>query len=97
MTEHDKPNLSNHYQTEKLAFAAYLISAGKSDLLGVKQVGGGRTLGFLLSEVPSEEDVAAFFNGSGMVSALRYSESLANLKSAIFEAKRAIAAGVRHD
>jgi hypothetical protein len=89
------PHPKTLYQTERLTFASYLIAAGRSQLHAVRQNGNSRALLFVLAGAPSDEDVAAFFSGSGEVSALRYSEAMANLKCAVFEAKRAIEAGGR--
>ncbi len=76
------------YQTEKLTFAAYLIASNKADLIGTQSSGTAKNVIFVLSATPTENDTMQFFNGTGTVSALRYSEALNTLKSAAYEAKR---------
>lgn len=76
------------YTTEKLVFAAYLIAAGKSELAGTTPNGDRRTVIFRLTNPPTDEDIAAFFNGSAQVSALRYAEALNTLKGIAYEARR---------
>jgi len=76
------------YETEKLTFAAYLIATEKAELIGARPVGKGKTVTFLLSRIPSNEDVSSFFNGAGTVLALRFAEAINNLKSVAYEVKR---------
>ncbi len=76
------------YETEKLTFAAYLLAAEKSELLGVRPVGRGKAVAFVLSQSPSTDDVTAFFSGAGAVSALRYAETINTLKSVAHEVHR---------
>ena len=76
------------YKTEKLTFAAYLIASGKCDLVGTEPTPGSHNVTFLLSKHPSDNDVSAFFTGSGQVSALRYSEVINSLKGVAYEARK---------
>lgn len=76
------------YKTQKLPFASFLIVSGKAELVGVEPTPGSRNVTFILSRQPSDEEISAFFTGSGQVSALRYSESLNCLKGVAYEAKR---------
>lgn len=78
------------YESEKLIFCAWLIATGKARLIGTKPTGNGRQVAFLLSHVPSDKEVAEFFGGTATVPALRYAETIANLKSAAYE-------GIRRD
>ena len=77
------------YQTDKLSLAAYLIAADMAQLAGVAPVEGSSRVAFRLSEAPTPEQLARYFSGEATVSALRFSDTLSNLKAAIFEAKRA--------
>jgi len=81
-------NENSPYKTEKLTFAAYLIASGKCELVGTEPTPGSRNATFLLSKQPSDEDVSAFFTGSGQVSALRYSEVINSLKGVAYEARK---------
>lgn len=85
-----RKELSNpaHYQTEKLTFAAYLMVALKADLIGVTPIGNTRTCVFILSKVPSQEQITGFFNGTAKVPALMYAEAINRLKSIAYEARR---------
>jgi len=65
-----------------------LIAIGKARLIGTRPTGNGRQVAFLLSYVPSDEEVAEFFGGTATVPALRYAETIANLKSAAYEGMR---------
>jgi hypothetical protein len=76
------------YKTEKLIFAAYLIAADRAKLIGTTPNGDGRTVTFRLTNPPTDEDIAAFFNGSAQVSALRFAEALNTLKGIAYEARR---------
>lgn len=80
---------NSNYKTEKLTFAAYLIASGKCELVGTEPTTGSSKVIFLLSKQPSDEDVSAFFTGSGQVSALRYSEVINSLKGVAYEARKA--------
>ena len=81
------------FETEKLNLAAYLIASGSAELVRTYQSSSGAPVTFALSRWPSQETIASFFTGTGVVSALKYSEALTNLKSAVFETKRAYAVG----
>ena len=76
------------YKTEKLTFAAYLIATNKCGLAGTEPTPGSRNVTFILSRHPSDEEIAAFFTGSGQVSALRYSEVISSLKGVAYEARK---------
>ena len=76
------------YKTEKLTFAAYLIASGKAELVGTESTPGSRNVTFVLSKRPSDEDISAFFTGSGQVSALRFSEVINSLKGVAYEARK---------
>ena len=78
-----------NYQTDKLSLAAYLVAAGIARLSGVLPIDGSAKVAFRLSEAPSPEQLARYFSGEATVSALRFSDTLSNLKAAVFEAKRA--------
>ncbi|MCX6834943.1 MAG: hypothetical protein NTW07_07390 [candidate division Zixibacteria bacterium] len=86
MTERSSTHLG--YQTEKLTFAAYLIATDRAELLGAQPIAKGRAVAFLLSKSPTPDDVTSFFNGSGVVSALRFAEAINNLKSVAYEVQR---------
>jgi len=79
---------TNHYETEKLTFAAYLIASKRCDFVGVKPIQGTRNVVFILSAPPLNDDITGFFNGSATVSALRLAETLSTLKSAAYEVRR---------
>ena len=79
---------ANTYKTEKLTFAAYLIATGKAELVGTEPTPGSRQVTFVLSKHPSDEDISAFFTGSGKVSALRFSEVINSLKGVAHETRR---------
>jgi len=83
-----KDNPSPVYVSEKLIFCAWLVATGKAKLTGTRPTGNGRQVAFLLSYVPSEEEVAEFFGGTATVPALKYAETIANLKSAAYEGLR---------
>lgn len=83
-----RTNHRRSYETEKLTFAAYLIATEKAELIGASPVGKGKTVTFLLSKIPSNEDVTSFFNGAGTVSAIRFAEAINTLKSVAYEVKR---------
>jgi hypothetical protein len=76
------------YETEKLTFAAYLIATNRAELLGARPMGKGKAVAFVLSKVPSDSDVTAYFNGAGTVSALRFAEAINTLKSVAYEVQR---------
>jgi len=76
------------YETEKLTFAAYLLASGKSELKEAKPVTRSNIVLFVLSPPPSNEDITNFFNGTGQVSALKFSEAMNTLKSAAYEIRR---------
>ncbi len=80
-----KVGKSRSYRTEKLIFAAYLIALDKAELVGVEPSGIGKNVTFVLSNSPTDEDLAGFFNGAGLVSALRFAESINALKGASHE------------
>lgn len=80
-----KNSIPQHYETEKLTFAAFLVATQKAELVGTKPLGRGKGVIFVLSKAPSSEEVTAFFNGSAQVSALRFSETINMLKSAAYE------------
>lgn len=86
MTKRTQP--PNGYETEKLTFAAFLITSGRAELLGARPAGRGKSVLFILSASPTPEDVTAFFNGAGTVSALRFAEAMNNLKSVAYEVQR---------
>ena len=79
---------SRQYQTEKLIFAAYLIAKGKTELVGTKAIPNSRNVIFILSKSPSDDDITKFFNGSAMVSALRYAEAINTIKGTLYEMRR---------
>jgi len=79
---------TNSYETDKLNLAAYLIASGAVDLVRAYCPGSGSIVMFVLSRTPTENQISSFFNGTGMVSARKYADTLANLKAAVFEAKR---------
>jgi len=76
------------YETEKLTFAAYLLASGKSELKEARPVLRSNIVLFVLSPPPSNEDITNFFNGTGQVSALKFSETMNTLKSAAYEIRR---------
>ncbi len=78
----------SHYQTEKLIFAAYMIAADKAELVGAYPLKRGKGVIFVLSAPPSSEDLTMFFNGSALVSALRFAEMINSLKSVAYEVLR---------
>ncbi len=78
----------SHYQTEKLIFAAYMIAAGKAELVGTHPLKRGKGVFFVLSTPPSSEDLTTFFNGSAFVSALKFAETINSLKSVAYEVLR---------
>lgn len=86
-------NSNNTYKSEKLPLVAFLLVRGNCDLAGTEPIPGSRTVKFLLSKQPTKEDVEAYFSGEGLVSALRFSETLTNLKAIAWEAKRLSAEG----
>lgn len=77
------------YITSKLTFAAYLVAAGKSKLVSVKPTGNGRQVSFILSNPPDPDVVASFFSERAKVSALKYANTIATLKSLTYETHRA--------
>lgn len=81
--------IPSNYETHKLALAAFLIAAGKAELLSARLSNDGATVVFHLSRQPSDTDIATFFNGSATVSALRMVENMTSLKNIVFETKRA--------
>ncbi|MFH1374366.1 MAG: hypothetical protein ABII79_11270 [bacterium] len=81
-------NENSPYKTEKLILAAYLIAAGKCELIGTEPTPGSRMVTFVLSKQPSDEDVSAFFTGSAVISALRYAESINSCKGVAYEARK---------
>ena len=76
------------YETEKLIFAAYMVAAGKAELIGTYPLDKGKNVVFILSNAPSSDDVTAFFTGSAFVSALRFAETINTLKSVAYEVLR---------
>ena len=76
------------YETEKLTFAAYMIASERAELVGARPIGKGRAVAFILTKAPTPEDVTCFFNGAGIVSALRFAEAINNLKSVAYEVQR---------
>ena len=86
MTKRTSP--PSGYQTEKLTFAAYLIASDRAELLGAQPIGKGKAVAFTLSQAPSSDEITAFFNGSGTVSALRFAEAMNTLKSVAYEVKK---------
>jgi len=80
--------VATQYETEKLNLAAYLIASDATALVRAYCPENGHVVVFTLSPAPSPEQISAFFNGSGQVSALSYNNALSNLKAAVFEAKR---------
>jgi len=76
------------YVTEKLILAAYLIASGKADLLSARSSPGNANVSFVLSTIPTRQEITDFFNGVAQVSALRYSEAITNLKSIAHEERR---------
>ncbi len=82
------PSQNSEYTTDKLALAAFLVCSGASQLVRAYCQPGGRVVVFQLSPHPDDDQIAAFFSGMGKVSALEYHNTLSNLKSMVFEAKR---------
>ncbi|GEM_PF-3114128 len=76
------------YRTEKLTFAAYLVAAGKAELVGCEPNGYNRNVVFVLSTTPTENDLTGYFNGNATVSALGYAEAINTLKSVAYEVRR---------
>ena len=81
-------NSSKNYITEKIPFAAYLITLGKAELIGVQPVANSNNIGLILSKTPSNEDMTKYFMGNGRVPARRFTEILHDLKGVIYEARR---------
>ncbi len=78
-----------HYETERMAFAAFLVATGKSQIVSVRPTGNGRQVVFILSDPPSSSVINGFFCGRAKVSALDFSNALATLKSLTYEAHKA--------
>jgi hypothetical protein len=72
------------FETHDLALAAYL-RCRQYPLVDVRREQGGRCV-FVFSDRPSRpNDVAAFFDESGMVPALKYAEATRLLKARIYQ------------
>ncbi len=78
------------YSTNHLALTAWLIASKSVELIEVLPPGERRDVTFVLTQ-PDPEEVTAFHNGSGMVSARNYSSVLKRLKGEIYEARRRVA------
>jgi len=79
------------FQTEKLTWAAYLISAGKAKLVRAEPIPGTHNVTFILEGepgTPTQEDLSGFFTGTAQVSALRFSEVITSLKAISYEARK---------
>ncbi|MEK7774849.1 MAG: hypothetical protein AAB305_03075 [Candidatus Zixiibacteriota bacterium] len=85
MTKRATPPL---YETEKLTFAAYLITACQNELVSARPTGQNRKVVFQLSQVPTQDQLRTFFDGTAKVSALRYAEVINRLKGAAYEVLR---------
>lgn len=81
--------MRNAYNTEKTAFAAYLIASDKATLIKALRSPHNNQVYFYLTKEPSPDDVTSYFNGTAKVSALRFAQELQNLKSVMYEANRA--------
>jgi len=81
-------NYVDDYRTANLALAAYLITATDAELLGAQVGGVACNVEFVLSREPTGEEVSVFFGGTGLVSALKFSEALSRLKSVVHETTR---------
>lgn len=71
----------SNYQTNDIYLASYLISSGICRLQKIEEFDGWKK-SFILSPVPTDENVSDFYNGSGKVSALRLCNQLRSLKAA---------------
>lgn len=76
------------YETDRLNFAAYLITSGKSKLTGCRPKGDGRTVIFQLSAKPDQDTINRFYSGDGLISAFQYEQTLKMLKGRAIEMRR---------
>lgn len=83
------------WETQKLNVAAFLIATNIAELVETYRPPASSSVTFRLSQEPTPEQLASFFNGTGQVSALAYNNALTNLKAAVFEAKR-VHSGANH-
>ena len=77
----------DHYETEDLNLAAYLIASGGCKLDGIENLDGWK-VSFILYPYPTEELRASFFNGTGTVYGLELCNQIRSLKAAIKATKR---------
>jgi hypothetical protein len=78
------PHYAPHFETHDLALAAYL-RCREYPLLDVRRENGGRCV-FVFTDRPSRKgDIAAFFDETGHVAALKYAEATRLLKARIYQ------------
>lgn len=78
---------STRFTTYDLALASYLKALGYR-LLDVERESGGRCLFVFADRVSRSRDVASFFDETGMVAALKYSEAMRLLKARVYGSAR---------
>ena len=73
------------YETYDLPLAAYLVASGSSQLTDIvgSASGNGHKL-FCFDPAPSKEELIRFYSGQATVSARRFAEAFATLKSTGF-------------
>jgi hypothetical protein len=69
------------YETNDIYLTSYLVSSGKCRLDKIEDFDGWKKT-FVLSPIPSDDDISGFYAGTATVSALKLSNQLRSLKAA---------------